>query len=313
MDEKRAVSAGQTNLFMHELLADLPAGGRVLDLGCGPGSFRYEEFALLQIVALDLERPDEADTWPQHVRFRKGSAEALPFPDESFAMVIANFVYEHAQDFTRAIVEAERVLVPGGTVYLSVPNAKSFEDELYRALFAGGGHVQKFDLPGILRKVYAHTGLKLMAFADWPAGFTFFEGREGLRQFTLALVTALRRSGRAGLALRSNFMMAFRKMEGIGFRSVAGVCTYCGSGGVEEVSSGEAGLDWKCRSCGRTWKARVLRLDDLDLLETEAQGLLRAQPRKLGAAGLWPPDSRDRGGWLDRIAGRFLGRRKRPS
>ncbi|MDQ7841264.1 MAG: methyltransferase domain-containing protein [bacterium] len=304
------MSAPPTDLFMHEHLKALEPGARVLDLGCGGGSFRYADFAHLQIAALDLERPAEADAWPQHVRFQQGSAEALPFSNDTFALVLANFVYEHTQDFTRAIVEAERVLVPGGTVYLSVPNAKSFEDDLYRALFAGGGHLQRFGLPGILRKVYAHTGLKLMAFADWPAGFTFFEGREGLRQFTLALVAALRRSGRADLALRSNFMMAFRKMEGIGYRTVARVCTYCGSGGVEELPAGEAGPGWECRSCGRTWEPRPPRLDDLDRLEAEAQGLLSAHPHKRGATSLRPPDPRGRSGWLDRLTRRVLGLRR---
>jgi SAM-dependent methyltransferase len=298
---------------MHEHLNALEPGARVLDLGCGVGSFRYADFAHLQIAALDLERPAEADAWPQHVRFRQGSAEALPFPDETFALVIANFVYEHTQDFTRAIVEAERVLVPGGTVYLSVPNAKSFEDELYRALFAGGGHLQRFGLPGILRKVYAHTGLKLMAFADWPAGFTFFEGREGLRQFTLALVSALRRSGRANLALRSNFMMAFRKTGGVGYRTVARVCTYCGSGGVEELPAGEAGPGWECRSCGRRMDPTTVRLDDLDRLDTEMRKFWAARPQlslpEPGTVRAAPA----RNGWLARAAGRLLGRRTRPS
>ncbi len=295
---------------MHEHLKALGPGARVLDLGCGGGSFRYAGFPHLQIVALDLTEPAGAAAWPPHVQFRQGSAEALPFPDETFDLVIANFVLEHTQDFARAVVEVERVLVPGGTVCLSVPNAKSFEDELYRALFAGGGHLQRFTLPGVLRKVYANTGLKLMAFADWPAGFTFFEGREGLRQFTLALVAALRRSGRADLALRSNFMMAFRKVGGIGYRSVARVCTYCGSGGVEELPAGEAGPGWGCRSCGRTWEPRPPRLDDLDLLEAEAQGLLSAHPHERGATSLRPPDPRGRHGWLDSVARRLLGFRR---
>lgn len=310
MDQEGRLTRERASLYMHEHLKALGAGSLVLDLGCGNGSFRYSDFMHVQIVALDLTEPAAASGWPQHVRFRQGSAEALPFPDGTFDLVIANFVFEHTADFTRAITEAERVLVPGGTLYLSVPNAKSFEDELYRALFAGGGHLQRFGLRSILRTVYTHTGLKLMAFADWPAGFTFFEGREGLRQFTLALVAALRRSGRADLALRSNFLMAFRKMDGIGYRTVAMVCTYCGSGGVEELPAGEAGPGWACRSCGRTWEPRPPRLDDLDLIESEAQGLLSAHPYARSAPSLPPPGPRGLNGWLDRLTRRVLGVRK---
>ncbi len=72
-------------------------------------------------------------------RFQQGAAEELPFPDELFDLIIANLVFEHTSDFVRAISEAERVLARGGSLYMSVPNAKSFEDELYRALFAGEG------------------------------------------------------------------------------------------------------------------------------------------------------------------------------
>ncbi|MDI6772774.1 MAG: hypothetical protein QME77_09345, partial [bacterium] len=154
------------------------------------------------------------------------------------------------------------------------------------------------------------TGLKLMAFADWPAGFTFFEGREGLRQFTLALVAALRRSGRADLALRSNFMMAFRKMDGIGYRTVARVCTYCGSGGVEEFPAGEAGPGWECRSCGRTWEPMPPRLDDLDLLEAEAQDIWAAPSWPNPRARQSQEEHRQASGWLSRMMQRL--RRWRP-
>ncbi|MDR7485197.1 MAG: class I SAM-dependent methyltransferase [Armatimonadota bacterium] len=192
---RRRPDSGYTNLFMHELLGALPAGARVLDLGCGRGSFQYAGYPTLHITAVDIREPDEAQSWPPHVRFQAAAAEALPFPDETFDLVVANFVFEHTQDFAQAIAEAERVLVKGGSLFLSVPNSRSFEDELYRALFAGGGHLQRMGLRAVLRTVYACTGLKLVAFADWPAGFTFFEGRDGLRQFTLALVGALRRAG----------------------------------------------------------------------------------------------------------------------
>src|SRR3990172_10938680 len=89
-----------------------------------------------------------------------------------------------------------------------------------------------------------------MAFADWPAGFTFFEHREGLRQFTLAVIDALRRSVNADISLRSNFILAFQKVGGTGYRQVTAVCSYCGGGEVEELP-GDAGSRWKCRACGR--------------------------------------------------------------
>lgn len=272
------VSRPQTPLFAHELLTALPAGGRVLDLGAGSGSFPYARYPALRIAAVDVVQPDAVKAWPPHVRFHRASAEALPFRDGTFDLVIANFVLEHVVGLAPALREADRVLAPGGWLYLSVPNAHSFEDRLYRALFAGGGHLQQFGFRGLLRAVYTHTGLKLMAFADWPAGFTFFEGREGLRQFTLALVDALRRSGR-DVTLRSNFLMAFRKDAGPGYREVRHVCSYCGGGNVEPLPEDDPPSRWRCRACGRITQPRAFTLADADTLEAEMRGFWTQHPQ----------------------------------
>jgi len=262
-----------TTLFMHEHLASLHLGAKVLDLGCGAGSFAYQDFPTLQIAALDVKKPPEASSWPAHVTFYQGAAESLPFPDGAFDLAIANFVFEHTSDLARVVVEADRVLAPGGALYLSVPNAKSFEDDLYRALFAGGGHRQQFRLGAILRTVYTHTGLKLMAYSDWPAGFTFFEDREGLRQFTLGLVDALQRSGHPEVSLRANFVMSFRKIGGVGYRTVPRVCSYCGSGNFDRPAEQSDGRAWQCRVCGRTTEIKPVSLGSLDRLEAEAKSL----------------------------------------
>jgi SAM-dependent methyltransferase len=44
----------------------------------------------------------------------EGVAEHLPYPDESFDVVLANSVLEHVTDLTAALSEAHRVLRPGG-------------------------------------------------------------------------------------------------------------------------------------------------------------------------------------------------------
>ena len=43
-------------------------------------------------------------------------AERLPFPDESFDLVLGHAVLHHIPDLERAFAEFERVLAPGGTV-----------------------------------------------------------------------------------------------------------------------------------------------------------------------------------------------------
>ena len=50
---------------------------------------------------------------------RAGDAEALPFPDESFDLVIGHAFLHHLPDPEAALAEARRVLVPGGTLFIA--------------------------------------------------------------------------------------------------------------------------------------------------------------------------------------------------
>ena len=50
------------------------------------------------------------------------SADRLPWPDASFATVVADSVIEHCDDPLAAIRELRRVLRPGGRLVLWSPN-----------------------------------------------------------------------------------------------------------------------------------------------------------------------------------------------
>jgi ubiquinone/menaquinone biosynthesis C-methylase UbiE len=50
------------------------------------------------------------------VQTQVADAESLPFPDESFDLVLGHAVLHHIPDLARAFSEFERVLAPGGTV-----------------------------------------------------------------------------------------------------------------------------------------------------------------------------------------------------
>jgi SAM-dependent methyltransferase len=52
---------------------------------------------------------------------RAGVAEALPWDDASFDLVVLDNVLEHVDDRVRSLKEARRVLVPGGLLYLVTP------------------------------------------------------------------------------------------------------------------------------------------------------------------------------------------------
>jgi SAM-dependent methyltransferase len=68
----------------------------------------------------------------------RGSAEALPFPDDSFDALTMLDVLEHLPDPRRALAEVARVLRPGGTLLLTVPHGGALAGldslNLYEAL-----------------------------------------------------------------------------------------------------------------------------------------------------------------------------------
>ena len=53
----------------------------------------------------------------------QGDAMALPFEDDSFDHVVCSEVLEHLADDLKAVRELYRVLKPGGTLVVTVPNA----------------------------------------------------------------------------------------------------------------------------------------------------------------------------------------------
>ncbi len=106
----------------------LPAGvgGRVLEVGCGPG--RY--VALLAAMGYDVVGVDpfEFPLWAEiakirPVAFHSGiKAESLPFPDASFDHVTCISAMLYFDDPDAALAEMRRVLKPGGRLYLRTVN-----------------------------------------------------------------------------------------------------------------------------------------------------------------------------------------------
>lgn len=61
------------------------------------------------------------DLFPKDSKTLKVDIEDIPFPNESFDLVIANHILEHVDDVERALREIRRVLVSGGRAILQTP------------------------------------------------------------------------------------------------------------------------------------------------------------------------------------------------
>lgn len=100
------------------LSARIPAAaGRVLDIGCGDGTFcRFVAAEGRFVIGVDTDRgilPPASDG----VRFAATSADALGLPDEAFDAVVMSMVLHHV-DAERGMTEAARVLAPGGVLLI---------------------------------------------------------------------------------------------------------------------------------------------------------------------------------------------------
>ena len=117
--------------------AQLPQGSLVLEPGCGSGKFSLVLASLQhRVIALDYVsdvlhgvRTTElglGDGWDQQLKgYCKGSLERLPYPDDTFDLVINEGVVEHWLGSTERILvlrEMTRITCPGGTVAVLVPN-----------------------------------------------------------------------------------------------------------------------------------------------------------------------------------------------
>jgi len=102
----------------------------VLDVGCGNGRYETELRSRNhcgRLIALDISFGMLRDV--QNTARVQADAQALPFPDSTFDVVLAPHMLYHAPDLDAAAAELRRVLAPGG-VALVVTNDQSHMDRM---------------------------------------------------------------------------------------------------------------------------------------------------------------------------------------
>lgn len=220
---------------------DLRGGEQVLDVAGGNGNAslaaarRFAEVTCTDYVPALLERARlraEADRLP--IAFQEADAEALPFADGSFDVVLSTFGVMFTPDQEKAAAEMRRVCRPEGRIGLANWTPTGFigqvfkllgsilpppaglrspalwgTEERLRALFPGAGIAAA---PRIFNFRYRSAGHFLEVFQTYygPVHKAFQalepEGRARLEEGLLELLTRLDRGEGRGLVVPSEYL-----------------------------------------------------------------------------------------------------------
>lgn len=231
-------------------LPGLPAGARVLDLGCGSGTVAYSDFPQLWFFGADQYAHTDTAAWPANACLTLADAERLPWADETFDAAICNFVFEHFRDPHSALRELDRVLRPGGLLFVSIPRFNSLQDRLYRFTTKGGGHLHHYTLESFLALVYQESAFKLEGLAPAPGGFTWLHEvpyGDLIRSLLYRSFQFWYRATGSNPLAASDFLLLFRRGERRGFKHILQVCSQCGDS-IFEIPVSSNGR-WKCPAC----------------------------------------------------------------
>ncbi len=256
---------------MHEILRHLRAGQIVLDLGSKSGSFDASAVAAVT-VRVDLNPPLPQDG----AAAVRADASRLPFRDHCCNSVISNHSLEHFEQLDAALSEIGRVLAPGGSLFVAVPDASTLTDRVYRWLGRGGGHVNAFrSASDVIERVTAKTGFGYAGGRVLCSSLSFLNarnhtepaprrlwllggGREGILRWANRLFRVCDRWLGTRLSVYGWALYFGAVPEPVSARIWVNTCVRCGSGcdSRDLLASGRArrrsplGWTYTCPHCG---------------------------------------------------------------
>lgn len=141
-----------TNQMLPELIksTNIKSGDRVLDIGCGPGnSSNIISETGAEVTGIDFSQKmvDVAIVNFPKITFQQANAENIPTPDNSFDVVIANYLVHHLPDPEKVFSEIYRILKPNGRFAFAVWGPKEEQSSIGAFFQAFSNHHELAELP----------------------------------------------------------------------------------------------------------------------------------------------------------------------
>jgi len=187
-------------------------GSRVLDVGAGTGisaPFFIEKGCVYQGVDVSPQMVEQAtaNVGAEGASFAVGDVEAgFTFPDAHFDLLIALGLVEYLDDLDAALDEMVRVVRPGGTLIITVPNRNCVNYFTTRAL---GPVVSRLSwlAKKLLRRPYEkhgvyHRRFRARELAEWMAARGCEKTGEAYYNLEVAFYPLHRALPRLGYALK---------------------------------------------------------------------------------------------------------------
>ena len=263
---------------IYDWISQLRSNQWVLDIGAGEGSFPGAAFSC-GWLALD----EDPATFTTTVRYSRvfGGSHRLPVRDGSVDLVISHHSLEHLAPLDETLAEMARVLKPGGRCYISVPNGYGLCDAIYRLVFLGGGHVNRFRRDEAIRMVEQRLNIRLVAWQRLYTSFVYLrklmellqnspphlparllaiswlpQSCVGFVQRTLYVGTRfLDRWLRTDFAVYgwAFFFERLPEQPAVEQPAFLNVCLYCGTGQPAASAPRTGWLSCRCPNCSRTY------------------------------------------------------------
>lgn len=168
----------------------------ILDIGTGTGgvvsllSYKFKE---ARIVGCDIAPGMIKKAIQKHpqenITFEVADAEALPFANKSFDLVVSSTTYQWINDLPKAFAEAKRVLRPGGffTFITFGPKTLTELKRNYRIAFGGeANYLHKFRNAREIQPILKAAGFEVLKSSSntmrefYPDFRAFFRSLKGL-------------------------------------------------------------------------------------------------------------------------------------